>query len=274
MPAASPSQRDYWNGHAATVWTEHNARLDAMLEPVTEAALGALTAAKGASVLDIGCGAGVTTLALAKRGYKPVGVDISAPLLALARKRAEGLDIPFIEADAGAADVPGAPFGGLFSRFGVMFFEQPADAFANLRAQLKPDAPLAFVCWRGAAENAWNLIPPRAIGPMLPAPLPQPDPHAPGPMALADPERTRAIMTAAGWQGITIKPWDGRLPLGRDIADATDLLANIAHARLVAPFNLDQAEVRARIAELLRPMADTDGRVWGAAGCWIVTARA
>lgn len=276
MPSPSPSQRAYWNGAAAEVWTRLNDRLDAMLAPLTGAALDAFAPAPGAAVLDIGCGAGETTLALARRGLRPTGVDISAPLLARARARAAaaGLDIPFIEADAGAIDIPGAPFGGLFSRFGVMFFENPAGGFANLRSQLRAGAPLAFICWRSAAENAWNLIPPRAIEPLLPAPLPRPDPFAPGPMALADPDRTPAILTEAGWRDIAIARWDGRLPLGRDVADAADLLANMANARLIAPFNLDPGEVRARIAELVAPMAEKDGRVFGPAGCWIVTAHA
>lgn len=275
MPKTSPSQQAYWNGAAGDIWANEQERLDAMLEPVNAAVLGALKAEPGASILDVGCGAGVTTLALAARGYRPTGVDISSALLVRARERAaaEGARIDFIEADAGAAAIPGAPFGGMFSRFGVMFFEAPQDALAHLRGQLTPGAPLAFICWRAPADNAWNLLSAKIAQSMIDTPLPKPDPHAPGPMALADPERTRGILSGAGWRDIAITPWDGRIPLGRDIPEAADLLTLMARSRLIDPYGLDPARISARIAEEITPMATPNG-VLAPAGCWIVTARA
>lgn len=275
MPTPSPSQQAYWNGAAGNIWSTEQERLDAMLEPVNAAVLDALKAEPGAKILDVGCGAGVTTLALAARGYRPTGVDISTALLVRARERAaaEGAEIAFIEADAGAAAIPGAPFGGLFSRFGVMFFEAPQDAFAHLRAQLTPGAPLAFICWRAPADNAWNLLSAKIAQSMIETPLPKPDPHAPGPMAFADAERTRGILTGAGWRDAAIKPWDGHIFLGGTIPEAADLLTLMAKSRLIDPYGLDPARISARIAEEIAPMASAEG-VLAPAGCWIVTARA
>lgn len=272
----SPTQRDYWNGEVGRIWTEQQTRLDDMLAPMTGPALEAFRPGAGAAVLDVGCGAGATTMALARRGCAPLGVDISAPLLELARRRAgeAGLDLRFVEADAGAATLPGAPFEGLFSRFGVMFFEAPQAAFAHLHSQMKPEAPLAFLCWRGPAENPWNVLPAQVAQELIDAPLPKADPLGPGPFAFADAARTTEILRGAGWRNVEAKGWKGRIPLGASTADAAALLTQMAHARLIAPYGLDAAAVEARIGAALGDMAGPDGAVTAPAACWIVTARA
>lgn len=272
----SPQQREFWNGPAAEQWVRRQDVLDAMLAPMTGPTMDALGTASGSSVLDIGCGAGTTTMLLAQRGLKPLGVDISAPLVALAKQRAAaaGSSARFMEADAGATALPGAPFDALFSRFGVMFFEDPQAAFTHLHAQMKPGAPMAFVCWRGVAENVWNLIPMQAVLPLLPQAPPPPDPHAPGPMAFADVERTTRILTAAGWRDVRFTPWGGELVIGDDIEETADFMGGMAVQRLIAGTNIDPAEVRKRVVNGLRPLAGADGVLRAPAACWIVTGRA
>jgi SAM-dependent methyltransferase len=146
---ANEDQIKFWNETAGQNWTVLQERMDANLAAIGDAVLAFANAKPGEVVLDVGCGTGATSLALARAGAKVTGLDISRPMLDLARSRAiqAGLDISFIEADASAhAFQP--EFDLVFSRFGVMFFDDPVGAFANLHKALKPGGRLAFVCWR------------------------------------------------------------------------------------------------------------------------------
>src|SRR5262245_47003069 len=148
------TQREYWSGKVGDEWALHAERIDVMLGPVTEAALSLGAFRSGERVLDIGCGAGATSLEIARRtGGTVVGVDLSPQLLEVARCRARHapLAVEFIEADAGAARL-GACFDAAFSRFGVMFFEAPAPAFSHVRTGMCAGGRLIFACWRPLAE--------------------------------------------------------------------------------------------------------------------------
>ena len=169
------------------------------MAPLGQAALDALAPKTGARVLDIGCGAGATSRALADRGCRVLGVDLSAPLLAVARQRAGGPD--YLLADAGADPLPG-PFDAAFSRFGVMFFADPVAAFTHIRAAMAPGARLAFVCWGPLSENGWAFEPMVAIAPFLPEPTEPPAPNAPGPFAFAQDHRATSILAEAGWRDV------------------------------------------------------------------------
>lgn len=272
-----PSQREYWSGKAGQEWAAHADRLDAMMAPITDAALHAGAFREGERVLDIGCGSGATSLAIARRGAAVTGVDLSLHLLTVARERARiaGLDVRFIEADAGAAHFDHA-FDAAFSRFGVMFFEAPVAAFAHLRAAMQAGGRLTFVCWRGVAENEWATVPITAIEAMLTAPLPRPDPDAPGPQSLADPDKTRRLLSDAGWTAIALEPWDGQLNVagGGAIEDIADFLLRIGPcSRAIADQNLDPAEAKRRLIAAIAPRYRNGGVLLDAA-CWIVTARA
>ena len=113
----------------------------------------------GETVIDIGCGAGETTLRAAAITGRALGVDVSEPMLALAAERGRGMPARFASADATAYDFSGEPADLLISRFGVMFFAEPLKSFANLRRALKPGGRLAFVCWRVPALNPWAMAP-------------------------------------------------------------------------------------------------------------------
>jgi SAM-dependent methyltransferase len=277
---ALPTQRELWNGPTGETWVRKQAQLDTMLEPMTAQTILALGDIAGKSVLDIGCGAGTTTMRLAKAAGlqgAALGADISDPLIAYAKQRAreEGSTARFIAADAGADFLPDAPYDALFSRFGVMFFEEPVRALAHLRAQATPGGAFAFVCWRGLEENRWNALPAEAILPLVPNKPPPPDPNAPGPVAFANPDRTRALMSEAGWKDMKFERWDGEIVIAPTLQDGADFGVNMSAAtRLIAGANIDRAEAVRLIAEKMKPFVGADGAVRANAACWIVTAKA
>jgi SAM-dependent methyltransferase len=216
-PSANAAQIDYWNAVAGPTWAAFQEQLDRQIEPLGLEAMAALAPAPGERILDIGCGCGQTSAALATRvgaSGAVVGVDISEPMLEVARQRPlpAGAATPrFRRADAQVEALDeGGGYDAAYSRFGVMFFEDPAAAFANIRRALKPGGRLAFVCWRPFALNPWMNIPAAAAAPHLPAMAP-PDPLAPGPFAFADDARVRGILTAAGFGEIGIEPLDTRI---------------------------------------------------------------
>ncbi len=272
-----PTQREYWNSKVGEEWARQADRTDKMFGALTQAGFDALNLQPGERVLDIGCGAGETTLTAARRvgpNGHVVGVDISRPLLDLGRNRAKeyGFAVDFLERDAGIAEVPGAPFDAAFSRFGVMFFETPSAAFTQIRKNLKPGGRMSFICWRPFAENFWSQAPLAALTPMLPAPLPPPEENVPGPFGLADPSKTEAILETAGWRDISITPWDGPLHIGDDAEDATAYILKIGpSARAIAEHGLDQKAAKQLIIKRLQEAQEPNG-VWLPAACWIVSA--
>ena len=163
--------------------------------------------AAGERVLDVGCGGGRTSIKAARLvgdGGAVVGADVSAPLLELATRRAGEAgttNLSFAVVDMQTDTVPGAPFDLALSQFGVMFFDQPETAFANIRTHLKPGGRLAFACWQEAEKNPWFFA--SALAELLPPPpTPEPGKSVTGPFALADPERTTGILTSAGFTDV------------------------------------------------------------------------
>jgi SAM-dependent methyltransferase len=161
------------------------------------------------NVLDVGCGTGATTLAAAQRTRSAVGIDLSEPMVAAARRRAErsGSQARFLCADAQAYGFEPSSFDVVISRFGVMFFADPEAAFANLRRASRKDARLRLIVWRSAQENAFMTTAERAAEPLLPN-LPPRRPDLPGQFAFADSGRVRALLERSGWQRIEIRPID------------------------------------------------------------------
>ena len=207
MSDAPPAPTHDWNGDSGDRWAANLARLDRMLQDFGDAAIAAADAKPGEHILDIGCGSGTSTFALARRvdpGGHVIGVDISEQLIAIARA-ATLADAPvdFRLADAASAPMHAEQFDLLFSRFGVMFFDDPVAAFAHMRRALKPDGRLAFVCWRSARENDWVRLPMTAIQHFVD--LSPTDPDAPGPFAfgntprLCAPAPSRPARSRSSW---------------------------------------------------------------------------
>ena len=278
MGEPNAAQVEYWNSGAGPTWASLQAPLDRQLAPLGRQAMAALAPRPGERILDIGCGSGETTLELARAvspGGEVTGVDISRPLLDLARRRAEGLTgVRFVEGDAQVHPFAPGSFDGVFSRFGVMFFADPAAAFANLRKALKPGGRLAFVCWRSPMENPIMTAPMMAAAQHLPPPTPPtpPEPGAPGPFAFADPDRVRGILDAAGFADVGIAPLD--VPIGGgDLEDALELALKVGPLGSLLRDNPDKRDaavgaVRALLAQHQGP----DG-VKLPSATWIVTAR-
>jgi SAM-dependent methyltransferase len=211
----APNQLDQhalWNGPAGQAWIEEKDVLDRMFQSFEDLLVEHASHQKARAVLDIGCGTGRTTLALAEKlgpQARCVGVDISEPMLAVARERAAeaGLAAQFVAADAQRHAFAPSSFDLFVSRFGVMFFDDPALAFSRLRAAARPGAGMCCIAWRGAAENAFMTTAERAVATMLPS-LPPRRPGAPGQFAFAERQHVEAVLGEAGWTRIAVTPLD------------------------------------------------------------------
>jgi SAM-dependent methyltransferase len=218
-------QLAYWNGPAVTRWITKQEQMDAALAPVADAAITLAAVQPGERVLDIGCGSGATSMTLARLvgpTGRVTGLDVSGPMIELARKRSVGMgNLDWLLADAAAHDFPPGLTDLLFSRFGVMFFGDPVTAFANLRRALRRDGRLVFACWRPLDENPWMLLPLQVVLRLVP-PVPRPGPDEPGPFAFGDPERVTQILTTAGFSSPRYIRFEFAMVLGRSLDEAAE----------------------------------------------------
>jgi SAM-dependent methyltransferase len=271
------AQIDYWNGAAGQKWVRDADRLDKMLRPFLDAVMDAAKPKAGEVVTDIGCGGGALSLAIAGKGASSTGVDVSEPLIEVARRRA-AVSAPgtrFVVADA-SDWTPDVPADLIVSRFGVMFFADPVRAFANIRKGAAPVGRLAFVCWRPLAENEWALAPIIAAMPFLrEAPKP-PEPGAPGPFAFGQSEHIDRILMEAGWKDVRISPWDGQIELpGATAPETAEFMLEIGPlSRTIAEQGLDPAQIKAALVARVEGLADAEGRTRLKAATWIVEATA
>jgi ubiquinone/menaquinone biosynthesis C-methylase UbiE len=282
MPNAE--QIEYWNGDAGQNWAREDGRMAALLNPVAEALLDHLQPEQGIRALDIGCGGGSQSLLLAQRigaSGKVVGIDISEPMLAIAQQRAaaDNSDIAalkFLRADAQVHNFENGSFDLLYSRFGVMFFDDPEAAFSNLRPALNSTGKLGFCCWPEPKENAFFQVPLKAVLEHVPPPEPPPA-GAPGPFAFADPERVKRILTDAGFQKVDVSPFETTLKFGRetDLKTASLELAKLGAAGRLLADQDDRTRARA-LASIERALAPyfKDGALHFPTKIWFVTAAA
>lgn len=253
----------------AQAWAEAGERLDLQLSPLGLRAIAALAPGPGEVILDIGCGAGQTVLQLAERvgpGGGVIGVDIAPGLLALARRRAEGLgQVRFVEGDAQLLGLPDTSADGLYSRFGVMAFEDPVAAFSNFHRILKSSGRLAFVCWRSLEENELDLLPLRAAG--LEALVDR------TPFSFEDRDVLRGCLDAAGFTRIGIEAHDEAVSSGDLEAMAGVLLSVGPLGKILRERPELRADAEPRVRAALAARGDPS-RVALTAATWIVTARA
>lgn len=280
LQAASSDNADqvaYWNGPVGDRWAVLQSRLDAAFAPVTAAALDVAAPAPGSAVLDVGCGAGATVLALAAAvgpAGRVLGIDVSGPMLAVAARRiaAERLAQASVQQGDAATFAFEPAFDLVFSRFGVMFFADPTAAFANIRTGLKPGGRLAFACWQPLQRSAWFSVPLDALRPHVP-PQPTPEPLVPGPFAFADPDRVRTVLTDAGFRDLVIEPRDTAIAIG-SLEASVDLVTQVGPtARALADAGPEaRPALLAAVTAALAPHASATGVTLGGA-IWLVSAR-
>jgi SAM-dependent methyltransferase len=233
-----------WQDEGGKKWVRNQARTDAQLGPIGRLALDALLLHESESVLDVGCGAGQTLFELAARvgpqGHV-LGLDVSPPLVEYARHRVQEGGASNIELMLGdAAQVrPSRPMDALFSRFGVMFFDDALAAFKNLRNALRAGGRMSFVCWQGMEDNPWATVPLRAIQRIVPdTPLPAfLEPGQPGPFRFADAAWVQALLLDAGFSGVQVATHRQNLVVGgaQTVDEAVEFLLEIGPgARLAA----------------------------------------
>jgi SAM-dependent methyltransferase len=263
-------------GHA---WVSQQAVISDVFTSVTAVSLAAAAPKPSEHVIDIGCGTGDTLLAMA-RAIGPsgtaLGVDVSVPMLELARHRAAEAGLANVTcalADATThAFVPGRA-DLVYSRFGVMFFDDPVRAFGNIRSGMKAGGRLVFVCFRTMPESPWFRVPIEAARRHVP-PQPPADPDAPGMFSFANRERLHAILAEAGFREIALDATD--VPIdGKDTARSMAFLTQAGP--LPALLEKASPEQRERATEAVREALaahlGADGRGLGV-GLWLVSARA
>jgi ubiquinone/menaquinone biosynthesis C-methylase UbiE len=270
----------YWNGPTGQRWTDRQAMQDILLAPAAQILIERAGPKIGERILDVGCGCGTTTIALAEQvapsGFV-LGIDISEPMLARARERApKSLPLSFVLADATVYPFDLQDFDLLVSRFGVMFFAEPAVSFANLRRALRRSARLTFVCWRDPRENPWMTMPLQAIYQHVPK-LPQLGPEDPSPFAFASDERVRRILSEAGYRDIALERCDLSIDIanGRGLEGAVDTAMNVGPASRALEGHPPEVRAAATnsVRELLAP--HVRGRSLALSGSiWVVTAGA
>jgi SAM-dependent methyltransferase len=270
----------YWNGPGGQHWTDRQQTQDMLLAPVSDVLIDRAKATVGERIVDVGCGCGATSIAFAERvgpAGHVFGIDVSAPMLARARQTAPaGVPVDFVLGDATVFPFDPESCDLMISRFGVMFFAQPAVSFANMRRALRPSGRLAFVCWREPRDNPWLMMPLQAVYKHVPK-LPQVGPEDPGPFSFASEQRVISILGEAGFSGTEME----RCDLSLDVAVGRGLDAAVETAIEIGPASRalegQPPDLRAAAANSIRdalaPLANGNA-VPLAASIWIVTASA
>lgn len=273
---ANEAQAAHWNDRAGRTWVDLQPLLDRMFAsflPLLLEPLGRDTR----SVLDIGCGAGALTLAAAERlrsEARCLGVDISAPLVEAAEARAAAAGrtgVTFEVADAQTHSFEAGAFDAVVSRFGVMFFDDPVAAFANLHRATRTGGFLRFAAWRSPQENAFMGVTKRAVGHLVE--FPPSEPNAPGQFGFAERERVLGILADSGWREAQVDPVDVpcSIPAGDVLAYGTRMGALGAVWADLAPSLRDEIETLLRTAF---QAYEAEGEIRFKAACWLVRATA
>lgn len=251
---ANRRQIEFWNGGPGRRWVTNQEALDRVWRPIGDPAIERAAVLPGERVIDVGCGCGATTLELAARigpSGSAVGIDISQPMLARARERAQTLglaNLAFVQADASTHQFAGNA-DLVFSRAGVMFFGDPVAAFTNLRRALRPGGRIVFVCFRDRQLNPWWTVPLAAAANAIPSRAPTLKPPA-DLFALADEPYLRAMLDASGFVSSVYEAINHDLVLGDDVDSATEFSVEAGPVGLLMA-DADH-EIRARIRQAIR----------------------
>lgn len=271
------AQAKLWNGGAGKRWVINQQLTDHAFQALGQSALERLGPVPGERVLDLGCGAGTSTLEIASlvggRG-SAVGLDFSHGLVEHASSHAGAIPhLEFVCADATHVQFE-QQFEAIFSRFGVMFFTDPVITFQNLRRAMAPGARFCFLAWQSRAKNPWCSAPLETVLPLVPDPPPKPEPRAPGPFAFEDKRYFEQTLRSAGFSSVTIQSIEAPVPLGFGGVDAA-----VEFALSVGPCaGLTerqspgvQTQIRSRLTELFAQHTQDPITLPGAA--WLATGK-
>ena len=279
MSEVNKNQRDFWSGKGGDIWVERQNAMDTMLSPLGEAALNKLNLNEGENVLDIGCGCGHTTLNIAKR-ISPVGqvtgLDISEPMLKRAKESANEMSISnasFNCVDVQTDDIGEEVYSAAFSRFGVMFFEDPIAAFRNINKSLITGASLSFVCWQSPALNPWQSLFIEAVKKYVD--LPSPPPRSPSPFAFMESEYVSSILEESNFQNIMIEGHEAEVSMfsGRSLSDSVKDYISInpvVSGMLKDSTEQEKTEIINSAIEAFSPYYSAKGLMFPSA-TWLVT---
>ena len=273
-------QKQFWSGAGGDVWVDKQREMDIMLNPLGERAIQGLDLSGEIKILDIGCGCGATTLEIAKAVTQGevIGVDISEPMLERATQTASDMaltNISYQVKDVQVDEMPLSYFDIAFSRFGVMFFEDPFEAFKNINHSLKDNGQLSFVCWQHASLNPWQSLSIQVIKEFLD--LPAPAPKSPGPFAFEDKNYINEILTESGFRDIEIKDNQEDIVMfsGKSIREACEDYLTI-NPVVTEMLKNSPTELREEILEALigkfSDFHNNEGLLFPSA-TWIVTAK-
>lgn len=270
---ANERNREHWN-RSGDMWVAYQRTYDCMLEPIGALLLDSAAPTSGQRVLDIGCGYGTTSLEVAKLGAHVHGVDISTPMVIAARERVPTATFALTDAQT---EPLGGPYDAVISRFGVMFFDDPVAAFSNIADHTKPGGQMTFVCWNDQARSSAAWAGGELIRAALPSPPPPLHPHAPGPFAFADPDRTREILSDAGWTDISIAAHEVPCAVGWPDSDGVEERLAVVLAAEAGQLMRDQIPLDEQPALIDATRASlqervVDGAVRLHASIWLVSA--
>lgn len=270
-------QIEHWDGEGGEHWAAEAEAYDRLNGAFAERIVARLAPQPGERVLDVGCGNGALSLALGPVVESVVGLDISGPMLTTAASRAAsaGLsNVTFEKGDAQVHDLPDASFDAAVSRFGVMFFEDPAAAFANIRRMVRPGGRLVFACWQTLLVNQWLMVPAGAALAHVPMPDLGGDANAPGPFSLADPDRARSVLGDAGWVDVELEDTRAPMNFGATADEAVTFLRGTDMAATLMKDVDDETVARAwaAVREAVAAHETPDGVLLEGAA-WLVTAR-
>lgn len=273
----------FWNDTLATKFERFRDILMNGLSHHSEVWLNELLVPPGTRIVDVGCGWGDTAVALARKtgpmGHV-LGLDCVDNFLRKAREDAASSDLKNI--NFVTADVQTYPFDGsfdlCFSRFGMMFFENPVAAMRNIFTALKPGGELVFIVWRDLSENPWVGLPKTVVQDFLPRPGENARTCGPGPFSMADPDVVRKQLQIAGFEDIDFTASDGPVTVGDSLNNATDFQLAIGPAGEVfreagALAEARRDEIESALHAALKPWQQLDGKIVMPSASWRVCAR-